>query len=118
VLDNLIDITDGGGEEWSSMRQTMKEIKFLARDTNAAILILHHTSEAFDSNPCPPRSAIQGKVSQLPALICTIGQTPNGMMGVAPVKNRYGKANASGNEPVYLSFNPEFMYLADPRESL
>jgi hypothetical protein len=40
------------------------------------------------------------------------------MMGVAPVKNRYGKANASGNEPVYLSFNPEFMYLADPRESL
>ncbi len=118
VLDNLIDITDGGGEEWSSMRQTMKEIKFLARDTNAAILILHHTSEAFDSNPCPPRSAIQGKVSQLPALICTIGQTPNGMMGVAPVKNRYGKANASGSEPVYLSFNPEFMYLADPRESL
>jgi replicative DNA helicase len=118
VLDNLIDITDGGGEEWSSMRQTMKEIKFLARDTNAAVLILHHTSEAFDSNPCPPRAAIQGKVSQLPALICTIGQTTNGMMGVAPVKNRYGKANASGNEPVYLSFNPEFMYLADPRESL
>lgn len=116
VLDNLIDITDGGGEEWSSMRATMKEIKFLARDTNAAILVLHHTSEAFEGRPCPPRASIQGKVSQLPALICTIGQTDNGMMGVAPVKNRYGKASASGTDVCYLSFNPEFMYLADPKE--
>jgi hypothetical protein len=44
--------------------------------------------------------------------------TANGMMAVAPVKNRYGKANAAGTEAVYLSFNPEFMYLADPKEGL
>lgn len=118
VLDNLIDITDGGGEEWSSMRSTLKEVKYLARDTNAAVLILHHTSEAFEGSPCPPRSSIQGKVSQLPALICTLGMTANGMMAVAPVKNRYGRANASGGEAVYLSFNPEFMYLADPKEGI
>jgi predicted ATP-dependent serine protease len=118
VLDNLIDITDGGGEEWSGMRAVMKEIKYLARDTNAAILLLHHTSEAFEGKPCPPRSSIQGKVSQLPALICTMSQTENGFMAVAPVKNRYGKANASGTEAVYLSFSPEYMYLADPKEGL
>jgi len=118
VLDNLIDITDGGGEEWSGMRSVMKEIKYLARDTNAAILLLHHTSEAFDGKPCPPRASIQGKVSQLPALICTMAQLDNGLLAVAPVKNRYGKANASGEQAVYLSFSPEYMYIADTKEAL
>jgi hypothetical protein len=91
----------------------MKEIKFLARDTNAAILLLHHTSEAFTGNPCPPRSSIQGKVSQMPALICTMAITPAGDMAVSPVKNRYGAANASGTDAVYLKFNPEYMNLDD-----
>jgi hypothetical protein len=113
ILDNLVDISDGGGEEWSAMRSTMKEIKFLARDTNAAILLLHHTSEAFTGNPCPPRSSIQGKVSQMPALICTMAITPAGDMAVSPVKNRYGAANASGTDAVYLKFNPEYMNLDD-----
>jgi ABC-type branched-subunit amino acid transport system ATPase component len=113
VLDNLIDITDGGGEEWSGMRSVMKEIKYLARDTNAAILLLHHTSEAFTGNPCPPRASIQGKVSQLPALICTMAQTDEGLLAVAPVKNRYGKARASGDSAAFLSFAPEYMYIAD-----
>lgn len=113
VLDNLIDITDGGGEEWSGMRSVMKEIKYLARDTNAAILLLHHTSEAFNGNPCPPRASIQGKVSQLPALICTMAQTDEGLLAIAPVKNRYGKANASGENATFLSFAPEYMYIAD-----
>ena len=43
VIDNLSDITEGGGEEWACIRATMKEIKYLARETNAAILLLHHT---------------------------------------------------------------------------
>jgi KaiC/GvpD/RAD55 family RecA-like ATPase len=123
VIDNLSDITEGGGEEWSGMRATMKEIKYLARDTNAAILLLHHTSEAFIPSQdgvqpiCPPRYMIQGKVSQLPAMICTLGMTPSGDLAVAPVKNRYGKAVANGTEAVFLDFNPAFMYLADIKET-
>jgi replicative DNA helicase len=61
VLDNLMDVATDGGEEFASMRAIMKELKFLARDTNAAIVVLHHTSEAVPGNPCQPRSAIQGK---------------------------------------------------------
>ena len=123
VIDNLSDITEGGGEEWSGMRATMKEIKFLARDTNAAILLLHHTSEAYVPSQdgtqaiCPPRYMIQGKVSQLPAMICTLGMTPSGDLAVAPVKNRYGKAIANGTEAVFLDFNPAYMYLADIKET-
>ena len=123
VVDNLSDVTEGGAEEWSAIRATMKELKYLARDTNAAILLLHHTSESWippqgDIQPiCPPRYTIQGKVSQLPAMICTLGMTPSGDLAVAPVKNRYGKAVPSGTEAVFLDFNPLYMYLADLKET-
>lgn len=116
VVDNLMDVAMDGGEEFGGMRSAMKELKFLARDTNAAVLVLHHTSESFKSDPTPPRAAVQGKVNQLPALILTVGQQ-SGLMGVSSVKNRYGKADPSGQNPVWLQFNPEYMYLADLEEA-
>lgn len=115
VVDNLMDISMDGGEEFSGMRGAMKELKFMARDTNAAVLVLHHTKESYNSDPTPPRAAVQGMVNQLPALILTVGQQ-HGMMAVSSVKNRYGKADPGGNTPVWLQFNPEYMYLADLEE--
>jgi hypothetical protein len=115
-VDNLMDIATDGGEEFASMRAIMKELKYLARATNAAIIILHHTSEAVLGNPCQPRSALQGKVAQLPALICTLGVVGTSM-AVAPVKNRYGRADANANLTCWLSFNPEFMFMSDIPEN-
>jgi hypothetical protein len=115
-VDNLMDIATDGGEEFASMRAIMKELKYLARATNAAIIILHHTSEAVMGTPCQPRSALQGKVAQLPALICTLGVVGTSM-AVAPVKNRYGRADANANLTCWLSFNPEFMYMEDLPEN-
>ena len=111
-VDNLMDIATDGGEEFASMRAIMKELKFLARATNAAVIVLHHTSEAVLGNPCQPRSALQGKVAQLPALICTLGVVGTSM-AVAPVKNRYGRASAEAALNCWLAFNPEYMYMAD-----
>jgi hypothetical protein len=94
----------------------MKELKYLARDTNAAVLVLHHTKEGFEGFPCQPRSAIQGLVNQIPAMVLTIGQMKQGdetYLCVAPVKNRYGRADQTGNNYVSLSFNPDNMYLDD-----
>jgi predicted ATP-dependent serine protease len=116
VVDNLMDVAMDGGEEFGGMRSAMKELKYLARDTNAAVLVLHHTKESYSADPCPPRSAVQGMVNQLPALILTLGQH-QGLMAVAPVKNRYGKADPSGNTPVWLQFNPEYMFIADLEEA-
>ena len=115
-VDNLMDIATDGGEEFASMRAIMKELKYLARATNAAIIILHHTSEAVLGAPCQPRSALQGKVAQLPALICTLGVVGTSM-AVAPVKNRYGRADANANLNCWLSFNPEFMFMSDIPEN-
>jgi len=116
VLDNLMDVATDGGEEFASMRAIMKELKYLARATNSAVIVLHHTSEAVVGNPCQPRAAIQGKVSQLPALICTLGVVGTSL-GVASVKNRYGRADAGGTLMTWLAFNPEYMYVEDIPEN-
>lgn len=113
VVDNLMDIANDSGEEFAGMRSTIKELKYLARDTNAAVLVLHHTKESYPGNPCQPRSALQGMVAQLPALILTVGSNAPGFLAVASVKNRYGKANASGEEAFWLQFNPEVMNVSD-----
>lgn len=113
VIDNLIDMTGGGGEQFAAMQETLQAFKQFARENNAALIVLHHTKESYTGEPCQPLSATQGMVNQTPALILTVGQTTNGMMGVAAVKNRYGRADRTGTSPVWLSFNPEYMYIAD-----
>jgi KaiC/GvpD/RAD55 family RecA-like ATPase len=118
VVDNLMDVAMDGHEEFAAMRQIMKELKYLARDTNAAVLVLHHTQEGTPGSPCQPRSALQGKVAQVPAMVLTVGQKmlPNGLdsyLCVAPVKNRYGRADQTGGTYVELSFDPASMHLAD-----
>ena len=116
VVDNLMDIAIDGHEEFAGMRQVMKELKFLARDTNAAVLVLHHTQESALGYPCQPRSALQGKVAQIPAMVLTVGQMLQGAdsyLCVAPVKNRYGKADPTGATYLTLSFDPASMYLED-----
>ena len=117
IIDNLMDVATDGGEEFSSMRAIMKELKYLARATNAAVLVLHHTSEAVQGTPCQPRSALQGKVAQLPALILTLGQVGT-TLAVAVVKNRYGRADANGTSVMaYLAFNGEYCYINDIPEN-
>jgi len=118
VVDNLMDIAMDGHEEFQGMRAAMKELKYLARDTNSAVLVLHHTKVGFEGYPCQPRSAIQGLVNQIPAMVLTIGQMKQGdetYLCVAPVKNRYGRADQTGNNYVSLAFNPDSMYLDDGR---
>jgi replicative DNA helicase len=106
VIDNLIDVADGE-DEWGALRRCLKELKFLARDTNAAVVVLHHASEAVPiaENAAPPRSAILGRDSRLPALVLTIASDPRGFLAVAPVKNRYGKADPSGTTCIWLGFD-------------
>lgn len=114
VIDNLIDVADGTGDEWGTLRATMKELKFLARDTGAAVLLLHHTSEGVKYDTCPPRASLQGKVAQLPAVILTVHtDSERKTMHIAAVKNRYGAADPSGNTAKRVWFDPETMNIED-----
>lgn len=116
IIDNLMDVATDGGEEFSSMRAIMKELKYLARATNAAVLIMHHTTEGTSGTPCQPMSAIQGKVNQIPALILTLANVGESL-AVAVVKNRYGRADKAGMYLTWLAFSPAFCYIEDIPEN-
>jgi predicted ATP-dependent serine protease len=113
VVDNAVDITHESGDEFSSLRNLMREVKWWSRETGAAFLILHHTSEGYEGNPCPPRAALHGKIAQIPSVILTLSSAQPGFMAAAAVKNRYGPADASGRSAVWLEYHPENMTLKD-----
>lgn len=113
VLDNAVDFTHETGSEWESLRSLMREIKWWARDTGAAFLVLHHTSEGYNGLPCPPRAALHGKIAQIPSLILTLGASEPGHLAVAPVKNRYGPADASGQMAIWMDYQPGTMTIKD-----
>jgi RecA-family ATPase len=112
VLDNAVDVTMDSQDEWGGLRTLMKELKWWARETGAAVVVCHHTSEGVLGNPCPPQKALHGKVAQTPSLILTIHNQVS-TMGVCAVKNRYGPADATGGSPVWLSYEPASMQIND-----
>lgn len=113
VVDNAVDVTHDSGDEFSSLRSLMREVKWWARDTSAAFLILHHTSEGYEGHPCPPRGALHGKIAQVPSLVMTLSSDQPGMMAAAAVKNRYGPADATGRTAVWMEYAPSTMTLKD-----
>lgn len=98
VVDNLTDVEGQSEDEWATQRRALKALVQLARQTDAAVIVLHHTSEddRVKEDPCPPRKAIQGKCSQKPALILTIADRGQ-KRPVACVKDRYGKSDKWGH---------------------
>lgn len=94
IIDILMDVDYEGVSEQNYWR-LMAELKIIARETQTALIVAHHTSESVKGEPCPPRSAIMGKANQLPVLIFTLmGDGRN--LHVAVVKNRYGPADVTG----------------------
>lgn len=110
VIDNLMNVVAESDNEWAGLRDIMMNLHDMARKTEACVLVLHHVSEASEyGSPTmpPPRRAIHGKVSQLPAVILTLGYDPaQGFLRVAPVKNRFGPhyADASQWASLFVSF--------------
>ena len=109
IIDNLMNVAAETDNEWAGLRAIMMELHDMARKTEACVLILHHVSEQseYGSPTEPPsRRAIHGKVSQLPALILTLGYNPTvGELKIAPVKNRFGPHAADGKDFATLYVN-------------
>lgn len=116
IIDNLINVVcETTDNEWQGLRHLMASMHQMARETNAAVLILHHTSEG-EGKPTEPqaRKALMGKVAQLPEVILTCALDPAaGLFRLAAVKNRSGKADASGGSYVTLSVDLPRMRLSE-----
>ena len=117
VIDNLMNVAAETDNEWAGLRAIMMELHDMARKTEACVLVLHHVSEQseYGSPTEPPaRRAIHGKVSQLPALILTLGYNPTqGELKLAAVKNRFGPHAADGKDYATLYVNYGSCQIAD-----
>lgn len=113
VVDNLMNVDAQHDNEWLGMREISKVLHWVARQTGAAVFVLHHTSEDTKDPTVPqPRRSIQGKVSQLPEVILTQAMT-DGQMRIAAVKNRNGRADPLGGYGVSIRAMPERAMFAD-----
>ena len=119
VIDNLMNITAETDNEWAGLRAIMMELHDMARKTEACVLVLHHVSEQSEygsSSEPPHRRAIHGKVSQLPALILTLGFDGQAILKVAAVKNRFGPHQPDGKRYVQLLVNYAAVQISDQNE--
>ena len=117
IIDNLMNVAAETDNEWAGLRAIMMELHDMARKTEACVLVLHHVSEQseYGSPTEPPaRRAIHGKVSQLPALILTLGYNPTtAELKIAAVKNRFGPHAADGKDYAILLVNYGSCQIAD-----
>lgn len=107
VMDNLKDLSDEqDADEFRALEDAVMFLKDLARETGAAVITLHHVGGVYEDSTQPiPLSGVRGKVSKTPALILTIHRPSDVEMRVSVVKNRNGKADASGRWWVPLGVN-------------
>lgn len=111
VVDNLTDVEGQSDDEWGTQRRAMKALTQMARATDSATIVLAHTSEdeRIKEEPCPPRRAILGKVSQKPALILTLADH-GAKRPVAVVKDRFGKSDKSGRTATWYWLDEETLH--------
>ena len=104
IVDNAMNVVSMAGDDWSGLREIAKAMHHIARETEAAVVLLHHTSEAEGKPDLPPsRKAIQGKIAQLPEMILTVALVPHsGEFRVDCVKNRFSKHSATGDNYLTL----------------
>jgi len=111
-----------GAKVYTDALSSLRHIEFsfdpsptLDDETESAIFVLHHTSEAEGDPDRPPaRRAIQGKISQLPEMILTVAmETEQSELRVACVKNRFAKHSARGDQWVSLRVDASRMTLKE-----
>lgn len=114
VVDNLSDIEIDEEGEWGSLRKGMRDLKKMARNLEAAVVVTHHITGSAKYDVCPSLSDVEGKPNKLPAVILTVHTShEDGSMSVCPVKNRTGQADPTGTRAERLYFDAARMDLRD-----
>lgn len=111
IVDNLTDVEGQSEDEFGTLRRAMKGLTQLARSVDAAVIVLHHTSEdpRVKEDPCPPRSSIFGKVSQKPALILTVANHGD-RRPMAAVKDRFARSDKSGSSAFWFYIDSDTLH--------
>jgi len=109
IVDNLMDVVGAGDSEFAAYKDVLLGLKTIARETEAAILVLHHMSESGTDPFTPaPRKAVMGKASQTPEHVLSIAMGEGGdEFRLSVVKHRNGPADPSGKKYISLRALPD-----------
>lgn len=119
VLDNLANVFDEGSEGFSGLENTMMFLTEMARKTEAAVVVLHHVVGEAESGDQPLKlKDIRGKITKLQTLVLGLAYTDDFLvrgrpLGVYVLKNRSGRASASGDLSVTLQADLDRMMITD-----
>lgn len=118
VIDIASDIGHTVGDnEWAILKDLMRQAKVLARETEAAVHLVHHATDgwvATAERPVPGKKDILGKLSAIPVLMMNFapGREPGEILA-ACVKNRFAKCDPTGHTYLRMAVNPETAKVSD-----
>jgi hypothetical protein len=119
VMDNLKDLYGGGVDGDWAMSDRCEYLKVAARSTGACVVGLHHVTGEYDDGIKPvPMSGLIDKISKKPELILTLNRNAQAVtfegyqtLNACVVKNRGGKADASGGWAIPITADMDRMRL-------
>lgn len=117
VVDNVTNVRMDNGQEndpSNGLEWLMDYLHSMARHTEACVIGLHHVTGAFNDSDKPiPLSGVKGQIGRVPELILTLHRPAPDILAVSTVKNRAGRADASGMTYVELAFDSDTMSIRD-----
>lgn len=119
IVDNVTNVQNGTSDNaenpFGGLETFMEYLNTMARKTQTFVMGLHHTLGAFNDGARPiPLSGVKGQITRVPPQVITLFRPEEDKIGVSVVKNRGGRADASGNRYALLSFEGSTMTIADP----
>lgn len=94
VVDNLGDTYDDSGDEYAALRSSVRELKRIARFTNAHVMGLHHVVGAKENGDKPIwLGDLIGKIGKIPEIVLGLYRPTHDQLNLTVAKNRGGKAN-------------------------
>jgi len=117
VIDIVSDLyLQGHKDEWSMLKELMRQGKIIARETGAAVHLVHHVSDAWHPTanaPVPSKGDVLGKVSSIPVLMMNFAPGQDGEILAACVKNRFAKCDPTGRTYLRMAVNPATARVSD-----
>lgn len=113
LIDILKNVSAEFGDEWASLREVMIQSLVLARETEAAVILVHHASDGARGRPVPTRADVMGKVGALPAVMVNVGMDDANDLWVAGVKVRKAKSDPEAKDPFRMTVKPECAQVTD-----
>ncbi|MFF4223208.1 DnaB-like helicase C-terminal domain-containing protein [Streptomyces abikoensis] len=118
IVDNVTNVdAPEMGEGHAGLDELCGYFHDLARKTHSAVILLHHVTGVYNDGTNPiPLSGIKGQIGRVPEVILTLHRGGTEFEGynlrVSNVKNRGGKADASGFTFAELNWEPERMQIS------